>query len=105
MQDAITFEDAPENETGDLRENALRWMEANPGIIALFERFSLEFLTRQRTFGMRLVAERVRWECAFTYATDFKICNNHTPYVARELVKRHPKLADFLRFRRTKYEK
>ncbi len=100
----IEFDPTPDQEPGDIRDNAERWIRENPDVMSLFERFALELAARKAAFGMRLVAERVRWECAFAYTTPFKINDHHTPYVARELVRRHPFLVDHLSFRRTKYE-
>lgn len=80
---------------------ARAWMDENPEVVALFERFALELAGKGRRFGMKLLAERVRWECAFFYAdSDFKINNNHVAYVARELIRRHPMLAELIETRR-----
>lgn len=102
---AISFEPYPHPDQGDLREQTREWMQENPGVMALFERFALEMASKRKHFGMRLIAERVRWEVAFTYNTEFKINDHFTPYIARELVRRHPFLRDHLEFRKTKYEK
>ncbi len=87
-----------------LRDQSHAWMIENPSVMALFERFALEMAGRGRHFGMRLIAERCRWECAFNYSTTFKINDHYTPYIARELVRRHPFLKDHIEFRRTKDE-
>lgn len=89
---------------GRLQARAARWMKEHPDAMALFERFSLELGTGIRRFGMKAVAERVRWECLVTKDTDYKINNPYVSYVARELVRRHPHLAEHIEFRRASGE-
>jgi hypothetical protein len=80
---------------------AREWIDANPEAFAMFERFALELAAKGRRFGIALVTERVRWEVAFNYdKTDWKINNSHRAYIARELIARHPKLADLIETRR-----
>lgn len=106
MNTAIDFEDDPAPMQGDLRENAERWIAENPEIFGLFERFALELAGLKQVFGINFLRERVRWECAFFYGNEpFKITNSYSPYIARELVRRHPHLAGHMKFRRTKYER
>jgi hypothetical protein len=92
-------------ETGNLRRNAERWIEEHPEVMALFERFALELAQKCRPFGMKLIAERVRWEIYFQYGADdrWKINNNYTAYIARRLANRHPSLRIWLRFRQTNF--
>ena len=99
MQAAIAFADEHRNP----REAAEEWIESNPHVVALFERFALELAGRNRRFGINLIRERVRWECAFAYEDDFKVCNTHSPYIARHLIAKHPHLAAFVETRATKY--
>lgn len=104
MQAAIEFEPSPDQEPGDLRENAERWMAENAEVVALFEQFAVELMKAGQQFGIKALFERVRWEVAIIQRGTFKLNNNHAPYVARELLRRQPLLANHLRFRRTKYE-
>ena len=82
---------------------AHRWMDEHPETMALFEKLALQAAARGRKFGIALLTERVRWE--YTVEMDqpsdtYKICNNHRAYIARELIKRHPHLGDFIEIRR-----
>lgn len=77
-------------------------MDANPQALALFERFALDLAARGQRFGINLIRERVRWECSFAYSGAFKVCNTHSPYIARRLIQRHPHLADHLDLRETR---
>ena len=53
-----------------LRQAAADWIEANPRAFALFERFALSLAERGRSFGMKALAERVRWEVLATWEKD-----------------------------------
>jgi hypothetical protein len=102
----IEYEDDAAPAKGDLRKLTADWIERHPHVFAMFERYACDMANKGRFFGINLLRERVRWECAYNYANDdFKFCNSFSPYVARELVRKHPGLAKHMRFRRTKYEK
>lgn len=88
---------------GDLAARAARWMDENPSAMALFERFALEAAARGHRFGIGQLAERVRWEVALSTTGDaFKVNNSYRAYVARELIRRHPDLAELIELRHTK---
>lgn len=91
----------------DYRAKAERWVKEHPHVFALFERFALQMVERGRRFGIGQLAERVRWEVAMSWTKDddgFRINNNHRAYLARELINRHPKVADFIELRRLRSE-
>ncbi len=107
--DHVHEEPRPAPEAGDLRDRATAWMRENPDAMAYFERFALEAASssangRPRQFGIKFLAERVRWEIYLQRSADFKfkINNNHVAYIARELVRRQPHLRDHLHFRKTR---
>ena len=85
----------------DVRQKALVALDQN----ALFERFALQAARAGRPFGAKLLAERVRWEhfIGSKRGHEYKLNNNHTAYIARRLVKDHPQLGAFLRFRAAKH--
>ena len=86
----------------DLRRRAEEWIVKNPTVYALFLRFAREKLARNRRFGAKELAERVRWEIDLLWAdSEFKVNNNYTAYIARRLVVDEPRLLPLLRFRRT----
>lgn len=105
MQSAIDFEDDPAPVTGDLRAKTQEWITKHPDVFRLFEQFAEQKAAKGLMFGAKELAERVRWEASFDYDEHFKICNSFISYIARELVRRHPDYAKFMRFRRTKYDK
>jgi hypothetical protein len=79
---------------------AQAWIDANPAVFAIFERFALELAAEGRRFGIGLLTERVRWEVAFVYRRhDWKINNSHRAYIARALIRRHPQLAELVETR------
>lgn len=92
----------------DIRAQAAVWIADNPQAFALFERFALALAERGRSFGMKALAERVRWEVLQTWADDaagYKLNNNLVAYIGRELVARHPSLAGFIEFRKCRDER
>lgn len=102
---SIDFEPNPEQEPGDIRENAQRWIDENPRVMELFRRFAFEMANKHQRFGMKALCERVRWDVAvMANGGEFKINNSHVAYIARDLVRRYPGLTCFLSFRRTKYD-
>jgi len=86
-----------------LDEAARKWLNDNPQVFPLYERFALEMLERGRRFGTQLLTERVRWEVMMTIAPDemgYRVNNNHNAYIARLLIARHPGLSALMRTRR-----
>jgi len=76
-----------------LAESAAEWMDANPAAMGLFERFALEMAQHGRRFGMKALAERVRWEHRYEYPDDdWKLNNNYVAYIGRRLINEHPQL-------------
>lgn len=95
------------DEQARLRQRAADWITANPQAFALFERFALQMAERGRSFGMKALAEKVRWEVMATWDKDadgYRLNNNLTAYLGRELVARHPELEPFIEFRRCRDE-
>lgn len=86
-----------------LKERATAWMDANPEAMKHFAAFAEQLRQRGRRFGMKLLAERVRWELTLRGgAEDFKINNNHVAYVSRRLITDDPRLAEHIKCRITK---
>jgi hypothetical protein len=81
------------------------WWEfkaANPKVWDLFVGFAQELVEKGRRFGVKLLAERVRWEIRTTWAPDdqgFKINNNWTAYIARDLLDVIPRAKDLIETR------
>ena len=48
------------------RAKAEAWVKEHPEVYTLFERFALQLADRRRHFGMKQIAERVRFEVALT---------------------------------------
>lgn len=89
------------------RAQAAAWIADNPQAFALFERFALQMAARSRSFGMKALAEKVRWEVMATWdkdADNYRLNNNLPAYLGRELVARYPELAAFIEFRRCRDE-
>lgn len=87
------------------RQAAMRWMEEHPDGIALFETLALQAAEHRKKFGVKALAERVRWEYMITKSDDdWRINNSYVSYIARELVRRHPSLAEHIEFRRASGE-
>ena len=79
---------------------AREWMDEHPEAMRLFERLALQSASTRGKFGINFLAERIRWEFRIERRdAQFKINNNHRPYIARELVRRHPNLGQFIEMR------
>lgn len=97
------FDAIEEREARTYREKAEAWAKENPEVFKLFEKFALQAANRQRQFGMKALAEKVRWEAMMKWDKDeegFRINNSHTAYIGRMLVEKHPHLAQFIEFRK-----
>jgi len=100
------FEDrnGPNNPGGkDLRVETARWIKKHPDVARLFLRYANALAQKERPFGMKLIAERVRWETYFNHGESYKISNNHTAYIARWIIAKDPSIENFIRFRNVKY--
>ena len=83
-----------------LEAEAHQWMAENPEAMAIFSRLALVAASTGNKFGMKLLAERVRWEFTIERrSTTFRINNNYVAYIGRELIRLHPHLADFINLR------
>ena len=82
--------------------DAAEWMARHPDAFAFIERMALEAAGRGRAFGMKALAEVVRWH--FRYQRDeseeWKLNNNHVTYLGRELIERHPWIAPYITIRK-----
>jgi hypothetical protein len=89
----------------NLRVATAQWIEAHPRIFAEIEARALETAGNGKRFGIQRVVEEVRWDWRQRdgETEEFYINNNHTAYLARALVERHPWLAELLSFRQTRY--
>jgi hypothetical protein len=87
-----------------LRQAAQEWIDSHPKAMSLFHKFAADMVAARRRFGVKLIAERVRWECYIgSYdGEDFKITNHFVAYIARELVRVNPAVADWIECRRTR---
>jgi len=86
-----------------IQERYERWSAANPRAISLLERFAVEAHYAGRRIGVKLLAERVRWELnvIINHTDDpFRMNNDFTSRIARDLIARHPKLEETLETRR-----
>lgn len=86
----------------ELEEKYRRWLHGHQAVFALFEKFALDMLGKRRRFGIAMLTERVRWEVASTIEPDadgYRINNNHRSYLARDLIRKHPALAELIETR------
>ncbi len=98
----------PNNPTSkDLRLATERWLATPQGKKAywLFKKFAAQMVERDRSFGIGLLAERVRWEMALAGQDEegFKINNNYRAYIARKLCDDVVGVFERMRFRETRY--
>lgn len=87
------------------RLRAKAWIGENPTAFGLFEKFALGLAERGRSFGINLIRERVRWETTYEHGGELKFPNEFSPYIARDLIERHPHLAGHMKCKPTKDER
>lgn len=82
------------------REEADRWIEANPDAWSYMTRQALVSAGNGRRFGIKALCEVVRWQMRNVQGdTGFKLNNNHSAAFARRLVKEHPEVEPYLSMR------
>lgn len=91
----------------DLERRYRDWLATDAGrtVMPLVRRFAREMLQAHRRFGMKALAERVRWEVATTWRVEpgeLKLNNSHVAYIARDLVRELPELRELMEFRRVR---
>ena len=79
------------------------WMSRHPEAMKILEEMALQMARRKQKFGIDLLTARVRWEFKLRPepVDEFKLSNNYRPYLARELIRRHPVLEDFITIHRS----
>lgn len=81
----------------DERKRAFwEWHKANPRVWEMFEKFSLEAVSRGRKqISHWLIINRIRWETSIvTTGEDFKISNDYIAFYARLWRARYPEHKD-----------
>ena len=84
------------------------WLQENPHVFRLFNRFTLEALAKRRHkhLGAWLVVNRIRWETSIeTTGEDFKISNNFIAYYARLFMVHYPEHKGLFRTKPLKEER
>ncbi len=85
-----------------LEIKAKLWIDTNPEIYGLFRKFAFQALKTGRHFGMKALAERVRWECNVEWGGSFKVNNNFVTYIGRRLIREYPELKPLIETRKTR---
>ncbi len=77
-----------------IQERYEAWLEKNPQAFPLFEQFAMEAARSGSRVGVKAIAERVRWRVNIElYGVDkYKINNDFTSRIARDLIEKHPSL-------------
>ena len=87
----------------DLRVETARWIKSHPEVAKLFLKHAKESAEAGQAFGMKALAEQVRWQTKIKHGKGYKISNNHIAYIARWIIAEDPTIEEFLRFRNVKY--
>jgi hypothetical protein len=88
-----------------IEEKFSEWRVKNVKVIALYLQFARQAKASGRKhYGMKAIAERVRWEVMMGRAEgeEYKVNNNYTAHIARLLVLLDPSLTDLFEFRTRK---
>jgi len=81
------------------------WRNANSKVMDLMFRFAKQAVERHRRFGVWLLMNRVRWEVLMHVekgVEGYRICNNHGAYIARDMIRQMPKIAEYMTIRQVK---
>jgi len=78
------------------------WKEKYPNVMAMFRKQVTECLERKKPFGMWLLANKIRWDYWFKYDTVFKISNDYTSLITRELILERPVIRKYCRIKKMK---
>lgn len=75
------------------------WIERNPEAAALLLQYAREMASHGRRFGVKLIAERVRYEMALA-GSPLKLNNDMTAYIGRWIAEQNPFVGQYMHFRR-----
>jgi len=78
------------------------WAAENPEIVELFLRYAREARASGRHYGIKAIAERVRWHVTVEKREDYKINNSYMSRLSRLLVRVDPDLVGLFEFRKLK---
>ena len=77
-----------------LAERYEAWRAVNGHVVDAFEHYAAVWLSRHERVGAKQIAEQLRWASGVSESgTAWKLDNNMTSRVARELLERHPEWA------------
>lgn len=85
------------------RSMAERWVEENPQAFAFIEELALGKAARKKRFGINQLREVFRW--SYDGVGVSGLANAMSPYLARILIQRHPRLRRYLTCRPTADER
>lgn len=84
---------------------AREWARRNPEAWAFMQAFAADMCSRGRRFGMKALAERVRWELAYSpREVPYKLNNSLVAALARLLIEADPRLEDFIETRKSVFD-
>ena len=92
----------------ELQYRAWRQRPEAEGVMSLFRRLAENAMAHGRRFGMKGLAEVVRWEIRMSENPDepqFKVNNSYISCIARELKTELPGLEKFIEMRKTRAER
>lgn len=86
------------------RVAAERYLDEHPDLWDALKKFALEAASAGKSFGMKAVVERIRWEMHIKMSgkEQWKLNNSHTSYWARKLIQQYPMLERFIELRKVR---
>lgn len=76
------------------------WRKKYPKVYEKFRELALSCAEKKRHFGMWLIANKLRWDHWWEYNETFKVSNNFTALITRELMIELPVLKKFCRIKK-----
>jgi hypothetical protein len=84
------------------KNDADEFIERNPEVYAMFRLHASRALARGRRFGMKALAEKIRWDEQVESLTPrrFKVDNGHISWIGRRLIEEMPGLDKLIETRK-----
>jgi len=82
----------------------LDFYQSHRDVYEKFEELAIRMRESRERYAARTIIEVIRWNTHLGGGADFKINNNHIPYLGRLAMLRNPCLADFFELRPSRHD-
>lgn len=104
-QEQRACNDAPNNNTVQVRTRALQWIKHNPDLWSKFKAYAVHEADQKRRVSVQWLLEDSRkHDYVNQNGEHCKINNTYAPVLARELLKECPQVKPYLEVRRSRFD-